>query len=55
MFADIAREMKTFAGKHRMLLSYSPDHGQHLTEGGRGAHGSKLPEDMNILHFFGTV
>ncbi|MBQ3707532.1 MAG: alkaline phosphatase family protein [Clostridia bacterium] len=54
VFADIAHEMQTFSGKHRMLLSYSPDHGQHLTEGGRGAHGSKMIEDMNILHFFGT-
>ena len=55
VFGDIAREMKTFTGRHRMLLSYSPDHGQHRTEGGAGAHGSMLTEDMNVLHFFGAV
>jgi hypothetical protein len=54
VFGEIASELKTFAGRHRMLLSYSPDHGQHLTEGGTGAHGSKMFEDMNILHFFGA-
>ena len=54
IFAQIACEMKKFAGRHRMLLSYSPDHGQHLTEGGTGAHGSKMAEDMNILHFWGA-
>ncbi|MBO7405963.1 MAG: alkaline phosphatase family protein [Clostridia bacterium] len=54
VFGDIAREMKTFADRHRLLLSYSPDHGQHLTEGGTGAHGSRRIEDMNIVHFFGT-
>lgn len=53
-FAKIAEALKNFADKHRILLSYSPDHGQHLVEGGTGAHGSKLIEDMNILHFFGT-
>ena len=40
---------------HNILLTYSPDHGQHLTEGGRGSHGSKMIEDMNVLHFFGTI
>lgn len=53
-FAKIAEELKKFTGKHRILLTYSPDHGQHLTEGGAGAHGSKMIEDMNVLHFFGT-
>lgn len=40
---------------HRTLLVYAPDHGQHLTEGGRGNHGSKEIEDMNIIHFFQTI
>ena len=53
-FAKIAEELKKFSDKHRILLTYSPDHGQHLTEGGAGSHGSKLIEDMNVLHFFGA-
>ena len=54
-FDRIAQLLQTFDGKHRTLLTYSPDHGQHLTAGGTGAHGSKMLEDMNVLHFFGTV
>lgn len=54
-YALIAKELEKFKSKHRILLTYSPDHGQHLTEGGTGAHGSKLTEDMNILHFFHAI
>lgn len=54
-FDRIARALMTHAEKHRTLLTYSPDHGQHLVTGGRGAHGSKMIEDMNVVHFFGTI
>ena len=54
-FDRLARMMQTFKGKHRTLLTYSPDHGQHPIAGGHGAHGSKMIEDMNIVHFFGTI
>ncbi len=54
-FADMAAYIeKEWQGKHRTLLTYSPDHGQHLIDGNKGSHGSKLIEDMNVLHFFGT-
>lgn len=55
VFDHIAAELRKFKNQHKILLSYSPDHGQHLTDGGRGSHGSKMIEDMNILHFFGTI
>ena len=54
-FDRIARLLKETNDGHRTLLTYSPDHGQHLTAGGNGAHGSKLLEDMNIVHFWGTI
>ena len=54
-FDRIAQAMHKVSDGHRMLLTYSPDHGQHLTEGGTGAHGSELIEDMNVVHFFGTI
>ena len=54
-FSDIVEQLKKFKGDHRVLYTYSPDHGQHLMAGGNGAHGSKMIEDMNILHFFGTL
>ena len=51
-FDDIASAVEHTG--HKTLLTYSPDHGQHLLPGGNGSHGSKMIEDMNILHFFGT-
>lgn len=54
-FDRIARALKKFSDHHRTLLTYSPDHGQHLVIGGRGTHGSTQIEDMNVLHFFGTL
>lgn len=54
-FHRIAEAVRTSYAGHRTLLTYSPDHGQHPVLGGTGAHGSKMPEDMNIVHFFGTV
>ena len=55
IFGELAEAIEEkWAGRHRTLLPYSPDHGQHPLEGGKGAHGSEKPEDMNIVHFFGT-
>ena len=54
-FHRLAEALEAYRGRHRILLTYSPDHGQHPVPGGRGAHGSKMIEDMNIVHFFGTI
>lgn len=57
-FQRIAKALEAFSGKHRTLLTYSPDHGQHPYDmGGKlgGAHGSMMIEDMNVVHFFGTI
>ena len=54
-FDRIACALQQHAAKHRTLLTYSPDHGQHPVPGGHGAHGSKMIEDMNVVHFFGTI
>ena len=55
VFQRIAEALGQYRGKHRTLLTYSPDHGQHPIMGGGGEHGSKMTEDMNIVHFFGTI
>jgi len=54
-FDRIARAIREKWTQHRTLLTYSPDHGQHLTAGGTGAHGSKMIEDMNVVHFLGAI
>jgi len=53
-FDILAQTIKEYYKDHRTLLTYSPDHGQHLVTGGSGSHGSKMIEDMNIVHFYGT-
>ncbi|MBR5266174.1 MAG: alkaline phosphatase family protein [Clostridia bacterium] len=55
IFQNIAEAVKSQGGKHRTLLTYSPDHGQHPLMAGGGQHGSKMIEDMNIVHFFGVI
>lgn len=54
-YMRIAQALEENANGRRTLLTYSPDHGQHLLPGGNGQHGSKQIEDMNIVHFFGTL
>ena len=54
-FHRLAEVMEGWRGKHKTLMTYSPDHGQHPTMDGHGMHGSKQTEDMNIVHFFGTI
>ena len=54
-FDRICKALKAFEGKHRILFSYSPDHGQHLVPGGSGDHGLLMAEDINVLHFLGTL
>ncbi len=54
-FHRLAEALEQYRGQHKILLTYSPDHGQHPVIGGTGQHGSKQIEDMNIVHFFGTI
>ena len=54
-FDEIVKTIKQHYVDHNTLLCYAPDHGQHATAGNRGSHGSKMTEDMNILHFYGMI
>ncbi|NLK39136.1 MAG: hypothetical protein GX303_02645 [Clostridiales bacterium] len=38
----------------RTLVAFAPDHGAHLCANGKGSHGEEIPEDLNILHFYGA-
>lgn len=55
VFDRLARALRENAGGRRTLLIYAPDHGQHLTAGGTGAHGSTCIEDMNVMHLFAVI
>ncbi len=40
---------------HKTLIGFAPDHGCHEIDGGCGSHGLMMPEDMNIIHFYGVI
>lgn len=44
---------QSWKGK-RALYGFAPDHGCHEIDGGCGSHGLDMPEDLNILHFYGV-
>lgn len=51
LLAEKARAL--WAGK-RHLITVGTDHGVHDLADGRGAHGTDLTADLNILHFYGA-
>jgi hypothetical protein len=53
-FTRIAEAVATYWVDHDRLIAFLPDHGAHVDQAsGKGTHGSALPSDMDILHFFG--
>ena len=37
------------------LIVFAPDHGAHTdTETGKGTHGLDIPEDMDLIHYYGV-
>lgn len=53
IFKKLADAIDKNYEKHNTLLCFCPDHGVHTNENGGGTHGADIPEDMNIMHFFG--
>jgi hypothetical protein len=49
-FASAIEEKWT---KHDTLIGFAMDHGCHDIDGGCGSHGLDMPEDLNIMHFYG--
>lgn len=52
-FDRFASAIKAQWQKHDTLIAFAPDHGCHEIDGGLGSHGLEMPEDLNILHFYG--
>lgn len=38
---------------HNVFYGFMPDHGCHEIDGDCGSHGLEVPEDMNVIHFYG--
>ena len=54
-FGRLAEAVKAHWTGHRTLIGFAPDHGCHEIDGGLGSHGLDMPEDLNILHFYGLL
>lgn len=54
-FDMFARAIKEKWVGHDTLLGFAMDHGCHAIDGGCGSHGLDMPEDLNIMHFYGVV
>ena len=48
--------VKTYWKDYTSLITFSPDHGAHrIGKIFLGTHGSEIPSDMNIVHFFSVL
>ena len=54
-FETLANAVKENWKNHKTLIGFAPDHGCHEIDGGCGSHGLYMPEDMNIVHFYGIL
>ncbi len=53
-FDLLARKARTLWQGKRHLITVQTDHGVHDQADGRGAHGTDLTADLNVLHFYGA-
>lgn len=53
IFDRLAKAVEGNYRMHNTLLCFLTDHGVHNNESGGGKHGLDIPEDLNIMHFFG--
>ncbi len=54
-FAKLAEAVRENWSEHTTLIGFAPDHGCHEIDGKSGGHGLMMPEDMNIIHFYGVI
>ena len=54
-FKNLAEAVKENWKNHNTLIGFAPDHGCHEIDGECGSHGLEMPEDMNIIHFYGVI
>jgi Fe-S oxidoreductase len=52
-FEELAEAFLKRYKDHTCLVVFSPDHGAHINEAGRGDHGLDIPEDMEVRSFWG--
>lgn len=53
VYSDFVKRIKEKWTNHNTFYGFMPDHGCHEIDGGCGAHGLDMEEDMNVVHFYG--
>lgn len=53
-YNTIVEKIKAEWKNHDVIYGFAPDHGCHEIDGGCGAHGLDMEDDMNIIHFYGV-
>jgi hypothetical protein len=53
-FIRLSMDFDEYWGLYNRVIVFSPDHGAHLNySDGKGTHGDDIPEDMEIIHYYG--
>lgn len=51
-FVTLAKEMDTYWKEYNRVLAFIPDHGCHDCDETHGGHGSSMPDDMVVNHYY---
>lgn len=54
-YNDMISLIKKSSKGKKVFYGFCPDHGCHKIDGGRGAHGLDMYEDMHVIHFYGVT
>lgn len=52
-YTELVEKIRTCLKEHNVLYGFCPDHGCHEIDAECGSHGLDMPEDMNVIHFYG--
>lgn len=52
-YTELVERIRDCWPNHRVLYGFCPDHGCHEIDAECGSHGLDMPEDMNVIHFYG--
>lgn len=55
VYAALVDKIRTAWTAHSTLYGFCPDHGCHEIDAECGSHGLDMPEDMNVIHFYGIL
>ena len=52
-YAELIGKIRFCWPTHNVFYGFCPDHGCHEIDAECGSHGLDMPEDMNVIHFYG--